>query len=532
MSGSSTYTPQTGFTRWLDKRLPIVRLVHDSFIDYPTPRNLNYWYTFGAILSLCLVVQIVTGVVLAMHYVSSVDHAFASVQRIDRDVPYGWLIQNIHSVGASMFFIAVYVHMFRGLYYGSYKAPREVLWILGCVIYLLMVGTAFLGYVLPWGQMSFWGATVITGILGAVPVVGESIQNWLMGGFAIDNPTLNRFFSLHYLLPFVIAGVTVLHVWALHVTGQNNPAGVEVKSKEDTVPFTPYATMKDLFAVCLFLVMFAVFVFYLPDALGHPDNYIPANPLVTPAHIVPEWYLLPFYAILRAVDFNIGPIDSKLGGVIGMFGAIAVLFVLPWLDTSSVRSMRYRPIARQFFVIFVLVCIALGWCGAQSPSTVLAPVTYSANLRWIEGGELRQSPVQAANAEQLTGAIEAQSTAMQEAGAPFVHVARESATNATVTAVIGGEARTQAVTSHSTEALEELIGDAKAASGAQVVEVTRVTPFEFTVTRFSQILTAYYFAFFLLILPLLGLWETPGRVPETIAKAVLEKKSKSAGAEA
>ncbi|MEQ1493541.1 MAG: cytochrome b N-terminal domain-containing protein, partial [Terricaulis sp.] len=308
MSGPSTYEPKSGITRWLDRRLPILRLAHDSFVAYPTPRNLNYWWTFGAMLSLCLIVQIVTGIVLAMHYTPHIDHAFASVQRLERDVPFGWLIQNIHAVGASMFFLAVYIHMFRGLYYGSYKAPRELLWILGCVIYLLMVATGFLGYTLPWGQMSFWGATVITNLLGALPLIGESIKNWLSGGFSIDQPTINRFFSLHYLLPFVIAGVVGLHVWALHEAGQNNPTGVDPRKASDvpagqlgdTVPFTPHATIKDLFATTLFVILFAVFVFYMPDALGHADNYIPANPLQTPPEIVPEWYMLPFYAILRA----------------------------------------------------------------------------------------------------------------------------------------------------------------------------------------------------------------------------------------
>ncbi|MGE3302618.1 MAG: cytochrome bc complex cytochrome b subunit, partial [Hyphomonadaceae bacterium] len=364
MSGESTYKPGTGFERWLDQRLPIMRLVHDSFVDYPTPRNLNYWWTFGAILSFCLAVQILTGIILAMHYIPNALMAFDSVQRIKRDIPYGWLIQSVHGVGASMFFLAVYIHMFRGIYYGSYKAPREVLWILGCVIYLLMVITAFFGYVLPWGQMSFWGATVITNILGALPLIGEPILHWVRGGFAIENATLNRFFSLHYLLPFVIAGVVVLHIWALHVVGQNNPAGVEPKSKEDTVPFTPHATLKDAVGVCVFAIMFAIFVFYMPDSLGDPQNYIQANPLVTPPEIVPEWYLLPFYAILRAVP-------DKLMGVIAMFGAIAVLFVLPWLDTSRVRSMRYRPVARIFFVIFVAACIGLGWCGSKTPDAML-----------------------------------------------------------------------------------------------------------------------------------------------------------------
>ncbi|MFZ1813593.1 MAG: cytochrome b N-terminal domain-containing protein [Rhizobiaceae bacterium] len=371
--GHSTYNPQSGFMKWLDARLPLPRLVYDSFVAYPVPRNLNNWYTFGGILSVMLIAQIVTGIVLAMHYVGNSMMAFDSVEHIMRDVNYGWLMRRLHSNGASMFFIAVYIHIFRGMYYGSYKNPREVLWILGVLIFFLMMATAFMGYVLPWGQMSFWGATVITGFFSAIPWVGESIQQLLLGGFAVDNPTLNRFFSLHYLLPFMIAGVVILHVWALHVTGQTNPTGVEVKNiKRETVPFTPYATIKDAFAMALFFIVFAWFVFYLPDYLGHPDNYVPANPLKTPAHIVPEWYFLPFYAILRAITFNITIpftdivlINSKLGGVIAMFASIAILFVLPWLDTSKVRSATYRPLYRQFFWIFVLVCIALGYLGSR-----------------------------------------------------------------------------------------------------------------------------------------------------------------------
>jgi ubiquinol-cytochrome c reductase cytochrome b subunit len=373
MSGHSTYEPKTGFERWLDMRLPLIRMANDTIITYPTPKNLNYWWTFGGILSVMLAFQIVTGIILAMHYVPHVDHAFASVERIMRDVNYGWLIRYMHANGASMFLLAVYIHMFRNLYYGSYKAPREVLWILGCVIYLLMMATAFMGYVLPWGQMSFHGAVVITNLLGALPVVGESITTWLWGGFAVDDPTLNRFFSLHYLLPFMIAGVVGLHIWALHVPGNNNPLGVNVKSKDDTVPFHPYYTVKDGFAIVLFLILFAFFVFYMPNVLGHADNYIPANPLVTPAHIVPEWYFLPFYAILRAVP-------NKLGGVIAMFGAIGVLFVLPWLDTSKVRSMRFRPTARLYFFIFVLACLVLGFCGARLPDDPVIPGVTSFTL--------------------------------------------------------------------------------------------------------------------------------------------------------
>jgi quinol-cytochrome oxidoreductase complex cytochrome b subunit len=374
MSGQhSTYEPKTGFTRWLDSRLPIIRLGWDSFIDFPTPKNLNYWWTFGGILALCLVIQIVTGVILAMHYNSSADLAFNSVEHIMRDVNHGWMIRYIHATGASMFFLAVYIHMLRGIYYGSYKAPREILWILGCVIYLLMMATGFMGYVLPWGQMSYYGAVVITNLLGAFPVVGHAITTWLWGGFAVDAPTLSRFFSLHYLLPFMIAGVVVLHIWALHVPGNSNPTGVEVKSKEDTIPFHPYYTVKDGFAMVCFLILFAVLVFFMPDALGHSDNYIPANPLQTPAQIVPEWYFLPFYAILRAIP-------DKLIGVLCMFGAIGVLFVLPWIDTSKVRSMRYRPAARMYFLIFILVAIGLGFCGAHEPGEQVIPGVSGFNL--------------------------------------------------------------------------------------------------------------------------------------------------------
>jgi ubiquinol-cytochrome c reductase cytochrome b subunit len=408
-----TYTPTSGFGKWIDARMPLPRLMYDSFVAYPVPRNLNYAYTFGGILSIMLIAQILTGVVLAMHYTSDANLAFTSVENIVRDVNSGWLLRYLHSNGASFFFFAVYLHIFRGMYYGSYKAPRELLWILGCIIFLLMMATGFMGYVLPWGQMSYWGATVITGFFTAFPVVGEPIQQLLLGGFAVDDPTLNRFFSLHYLLPFMIAGVVVLHVWALHVTGQTNPTGIEVKTKTDTLPFTPYATIKDSFAMIVFFLVLAYFVFYIPNYLGHPDNYIEANPLVTPAHIVPEWYFLPFYAILRAITFNVGPIDSKLGGVLAMFGSIAVLFVLPWLDTSKVRSAVYRPWFKLFFWIFVADAILLGWLGSK--------------------------------------------------------------------------------------------------------------PAEGVYTTLAQISTAYYFGFFLIILPVLGLVETPRRLPNSITEAVLER---------
>jgi ubiquinol-cytochrome c reductase cytochrome b/c1 subunit len=344
--------------KWFERRLPIASFIHASFVAYPTPRNLNYWWTFGGILTFMLVVQIVTGVVLAMHYTPHVDHAFNSVEHIMRNVNYGWLLRYVHANGASMFFLAAYIHMFRGMYYGSYKEPREVLWILGVILLLLMIATGFMGYVLPWGQMSFWAATVITNLFSAIPWIGESVVTWLWGGYAVGNPTLNRFYSLHYLLPFVIAGVVGLHVWALHVVGQNNPLGIEPKSDKDTVAFTPYATIKDGYLLVVFLILLAWFVFYIPNYLGHSDNYIPANPAVTPTHIVPEWYYLPFYAILRAIP-------SKLGGVIALLASIVILAFLPWLDTSGVRSARYRPLYRQFFWIFVLVCIGLGWLGSK-----------------------------------------------------------------------------------------------------------------------------------------------------------------------
>ena len=433
MSGHppSTYEPKSGIERWLDARLPIVRLGAD-LMSFPTPKNLNYWWTFGGILAVCLVTQIITGVVLAMHYVPNADMAFNSVEHIMRDVNYGWLVRDIHANGASMFFLAVYIHMARSLYYGSYKAPRAVLWLIGCLIYLAMMATAFMGYVLPWGQMSFAGAVVITNLFSAfdqvIPGLGTAITTWLWGGFAVGGATLNRFFSLHYLLPFVIAGLVVLHIWALHVPGNNNPTGVDVKSKDDTLPFHPYYTVKDGFAIIAFFVLFAWFVFFAPEALGHTDNQIPANPLATPAHIVPEWYFLPFYAMLRAVP-------QKLFGVLTMFGAIGLLFATPWLDTSKVRSMRYRPTARWFFVLFVLCCIGLGLCGGMEPDDVIIPFGHN------ETGE-------------ATG---------------------------------------------------------------------------FSVVWASRLLTLYYYGYFLLVLPILGLRETPKQVPANISTPVLGGNAMPAG---
>ncbi len=346
--------------RWIDHRLPIFTFMNHELNEYPTPKNLSYWWNFGSLAGITLVIMIVTGIVLAMHYTPHATMAFDSVERIMRDVNYGWLIRYLHMNGATMFFIAVYIHIFRGLYYGSYKAPRELLWMLGVVILLLMMMTAFMGYVLPWGQMSFWGATVITNLFSAVPWVGDSIVTWLWGGYAVDNPTLNRFYSLHYLLPFVIVAVVVLHLWALHRFGSNNPLGIDTGGPQDSIPFHPYYTVKDMFGLAVFLIVFAGFVFFAPNFFGEPDNYIPANPMVTPPHIVPEWYLLPFYAILRSIP-------NKLLGVIAMFGSIFVLFFLPWLDRSPVRSARFRPLYKQFFWILLFVCIVLGYCGANPP---------------------------------------------------------------------------------------------------------------------------------------------------------------------
>ncbi|APG62224.1 cytochrome b [Sphingorhabdus lutea] len=376
------YKPQNPFMQWMDERLPLPRLVFNAVgAGYPVPRNLNYFWNFGVLSGVALMVQIITGIVLAMHYAAETSVAFNSVEHIMRDVQSGWFIRYAHMNGASFFFIVVYIHIFRGLYFGSYKAPREMVWLLGVVIFLLMMATAFMGYVLPWGQMSFWGAQVITGFFSAIPVVGEPLRQWLLGGFAPDQATLNRFFSLHFVLPFVILGVIILHIWALHIPGSSNPTGVSVKAKQDTLPFHPYYTAKDGFGLGVFLIFFCAVTFFIPNFLGHADNYIPANPLSTPAHIVPEWYFWPFYAILRAftVDFGIPAIGSfggltiipaKLLGVLAMFGSIALLFVLPWLDDSPVRSGTYRPLFKKFFFFGLIPSIIiLGICGVMPAET-------------------------------------------------------------------------------------------------------------------------------------------------------------------
>tara|TARA_Y100001949_G_scaffold16053_1_gene11531 strand:+ start:2456 stop:3682 length:1227 start_codon:yes stop_codon:yes gene_type:complete len=341
---------------WIEFRLPIVSYFKKEYGDYPMPKNCNYFWSFGALATIILITMIVSGIFLAMNYTPHIDHAFDSTERIMRDVNYGWLLRYIHSNGASFFFIVVYLHMLRSMYFGSYKYPRELNWILGVIIFFLMIATSFLGYTLPWGQMSYWGATVITNLFSAIPIVGEPLKIWLLGDYNVGNATLNRFFALHYVLPFVIFGVVALHVAAVHVHGSNNPDGIELRSKGDSVNFFPYMIIKDLVAFCAFGVLISSVIFFGPNLMSEVDNYIPANPMVTPSHIVPNWYLAPFYAILRAIP-------DKLMGVAMMGGAIAILFVLPWLDTSKTRSCKYRPIYKWFMMGFFVNFFALGYVG-------------------------------------------------------------------------------------------------------------------------------------------------------------------------
>lgn len=372
---------------WIDSRLPVFTLMNKEYGTFPTPKNFNYFWNFGALAMIFLTLMILSGIFLAMNYAAHIDHAFDSVERIMRDVNGGWLLRYLHMNGAHFFFIAVYIHIFRGMYYGSYKKPRELLWMLGVTIFVLMMATAFMGYVLPWGQMSYWGATVITNLFSAIPLVGDPIVTWLWGGFSVDNPTLNRFFALHYLLPFVIFAVVFLHVWALHVTGSNNPLGIDVKGPQDTIPFHPYYTVKDFFGIIVFLIAFAAVVFFAPNILGHPENYIPADPLVTPAHIVPEWYFLAFYAILRAITFDIVVpftdivlVDAKLGGVIAMFGAIGLLFILPFIDQHPVRSAKFRPIYKWTLLLLWAMLFVLTWVGAKPAEGVYVLIAQAATI--------------------------------------------------------------------------------------------------------------------------------------------------------
>jgi len=334
----------------------ILSFVDSHIVNYPTPANLNYFWSYGSTAGICLAIQIVTGVLLAMHYCPQLDLAYASVEHIMTNVKYGWLIRYTHANGASMFFIIVYCHIFRGIYYGSYMFPRGRLWATGILIFLMMMATAFLGYVLPWGQMSFWGATVITNLFSAIPFVGQSIVEWLWGGFSVSNATLNRFYSFHYFLPFLTVSIVMSHLGVLHQDGSNNPLGINKNA--DLITFYPYFYVKDLFSFFILILVLSFFVFFYPNVLGHSDNYIPGNPLSTPAHIVPEWYFLPFYAILRSIP-------NKLGGVIAMFLAIIILMLLPILNTSSVRSSKFRPIFSKAYWFLVADFLLLGWIGQK-----------------------------------------------------------------------------------------------------------------------------------------------------------------------
>ena len=342
------------------KNHSLLKLVNDHAIDYPTPSNLSLLWNYGFLSLICLIIQVITGIALAMHYTPHVDLGFLSVEHIMRDVNNGWLLRYIHANGASMFFICVYIHIGRGLYYGSYAEPRQLLWLIGIIIFILMMGTAFLGYVLVWGQMSFWAATVITNFFTAFPIVGDKIVTLLWGGFAVDNATLNRFFSLHYLLPFVLIGLSVLHIGILHQDGSNNPLGIS--SLTDKISFFPYFIIKDTMSLVVFLIFFSYFVYYSPNTLGHPDNYIPGNPMQTPPHIVPEWYFLPSYAILRAIP-------NKLLGVIALFAAVLIPAILPFVSTSEIRSSLYRPIHQFFFWLLLADFLLLGYLGQQIPES-------------------------------------------------------------------------------------------------------------------------------------------------------------------
>ncbi len=396
---------------WIDYRLPIFSFMDNELGEYPMPKNLNYWWNAGFVGGVMLMVLIITGIFLAMYYTPHVDYAFVSIERIMRDVNYGWLIRYLHSNGSSMFFLVIYIHMFRGLYYGSYKNPREVLWIIGVVIILIMVPAAFMGYVLVWGQMSFWAATVITSMFSVIPWFGEDILHWLWGGYSVSNPTLNRFFSFHYLVPFIILGLVFVHLWALHVHKSSNPLGIDPKGPQDTIPFSPYYTIKDLFGLSAVFVVFMFFVFFAPNFFAEPDNYIPAMRMKTPHQIVPEWYLLPYYTLLKVVP-------HKTLGVIVMFAAQGLLLVAPWLDTSKVRSCKFRPIYRQFFWILVVDVIVLGWAGAYPPEGIylligrIATVYYFAHflivmpvVGWLERPSQLPESISAAVTKEGSGRV-------------------------------------------------------------------------------------------------------------------------------
>ena len=352
---------------WIDQRFPLTSFVKRELTDYPTPRNLSYWWNFGFLAGFVLVLQIATGIFLAMHYKADVNLAFDSVQHIMRDIKYGWLLRYLHSTGASAFFVVIYIHMARTLYYGSYRAPRELLWWTGQVLMLLIMASAFMGYLLPWGQMSYWGAEVVTNLFGATPFIGDKVVLWLRGDFSVGDATLTRFYALHYLFPFLIVAMVVIHMIALHTVKSSNPSGINLAAK-DNIPFHPYYTAKDFFGLGIYLIIFCVFVFFLPHLFIEPNNYIPANPMVTPLHIQPEWYFLPFYAILRAIP-------DMLGGVVAMALSVVIFAVLPFADRSSIPGgAHYRPVFRVMFYVFIVDVLLLGYVGSQAPTGFLVPL--------------------------------------------------------------------------------------------------------------------------------------------------------------
>ena len=386
----------SSFLRWMDDRFPLTKVWKEHVAEYYAPKNFNFFYYFGAILTVMLVIQFVTGIILTMHYKPDVASAFASIEYIMRDVPAGWFVRYLHSVGASMIFIALYVHMFRGLMYGSHRSPRELIWLLGMLLYVAMMAEAFFGYLLPWGNMSYWGAQVIVSLFGAIPFVGEGLAQWIRGDYVISDATLNRFFAFHViLLPLLLALLVYLHIVALHKVGSNNPDGVEIKKQKDAdgkpldgIPFHPYYTVKDTFGVGVFLTVYLAIVFFLPELGGwflEKDNFAPADILQTPPDIVPLWYLTPYYSILRAVTFEWLPGGAKLWGVIAMAAAIVIFFFLPWLDRSRVRSIRYRGwMYKTMLTLFAVTFVMLGYLGTKNPGHV--DLIWFKNVTWAQIG--------------------------------------------------------------------------------------------------------------------------------------------------
>ncbi|TCK17848.1 ubiquinol-cytochrome c reductase cytochrome b subunit [Thiogranum longum] len=365
---------------WIDARFPLTKMWDEHLAKYYAPKNFNFWYFFGSLALMVLVIQIISGIFLTMNYKPSATDAFASVEYIMRDVDWGWLIRYIHSTGASAFFIVVYLHMFRGLLYGSYRGPRELIWLFGMMIFLALMAEAFFGYLLPWGQMSYWGAQVIISLFGAIPVIGDDLSLWIRGDYVISDVTLNRFFALHVIaVPLVLIALVVMHILALHEVGSNNPDGVEIKKHKDEngipldgIPFHPYYTVKDIVGVVVFLMFFSIVIFFVPEGGGYfleKPNFEPANPLKTPEHIAPVWYFTPYYAMLRAVTIDLGPFTAKFLGVVVMGGAVVIMFFLPWLDKSPAKSIRYRgPIYKTMLTLFVISFAVLGWLGTQAPT--------------------------------------------------------------------------------------------------------------------------------------------------------------------